>query len=413
MNKLIECVPNFSDGRNQEVIDRIIRALIRPGVTLLDRESDINHNRSVISLVASDPAPLLEGVFEGIKVASQLIDLTKHKGEHPRMGATDVVPFIPIQGVTVAECIEMANALGKRVADELGIPVYLYEDAATRPERQNLADVRKGQFEGIREEIKTNPARKPDYGPSNVHPTAGAIAIGARMILIAFNVNLGHPDVKYAKLVANSIRFKDGGLRYVKALGFELKDKNHTQVSMNMVNYVGTPLYRAFEFVRVEAMRYGISIVASEIVGITPLRAITQATAFFVRSDEIKDNQIVWDQKDMSMSIKIEVGRFTSMIGKHVVDSLTETSGGFKGVRAEAIGQEIQIHILNAQSTAFYKVFLLALFEIERFGTTIVRTSFETIPVEVLSATAEYFMRLEGFKLEQILEAKLQEKVKK
>lgn len=291
--KLVECVPNFSEGRRPEVIDEIVGAMVAvPGVRLLDKEMDPNHNRAVVTIVG-EPEPVLEGAFRGIAKAAVLIDLRSHEGEHPRMGAADVVPFVPVRGVTMQDCVALARQLGERVGTELGIPVYLYECAATRPGRENLADVRKGQFEGLCREIGSNPERDPDFGPKKIHPSAGAVAVGARAFLVAYNINLGTTDVAVAKAIAKAIRHSTGGLRYVKAMGFELKDRGIVQVSINMVNFEGTPLFRVFELVRVEAERHGVPVVGSEIVGLVPEDALIACAEFYLRLESFKRDQIL------------------------------------------------------------------------------------------------------------------------
>jgi glutamate formiminotransferase len=291
--KLVECVPNFSEGRRPEVLDEIVGAMTAvEGVRLLDKEMDADHNRAVVTIIGA-PEAVLEGAFLGIEKASQLLDLTKHEGEHPRMGATDVCPFVPIQGVTMDDCVELAKRLGKRVGEELSIPVFLYEAAATRPSRENLAKVRKGQFEGLSEEIGTNPEKDPDYGPKKIHPTAGAIAIGARPFLIAYNINLGTAELPVAKAIAKSIRHSGGGLRYVKALGFEIKDRGIVQVSINMVNFKGTPLFRVFEMVKSEAARYGVPVIGSEVVGLVPADALVDVAEFYLRLESFARDQVL------------------------------------------------------------------------------------------------------------------------
>ncbi len=291
--RLVECVPNFSEGRNIEIIDKIVNEMISvPGVYLLDRESDKDHNRSVITIVGT-PEAVAEAAFRGTKKAMELIDLNKHQGEHPRIGATDVIPFIPISNVSMEECIELAKKLAKRISDELKIPTYLYEEAATREDRRNLANIRKGQFEGLKEAIKTDPDRAPDFGPRELHPTAGATVVGARYPLIAFNVYLGTNDIEIAKQIARNVRYSSGGLRYVKAMGFEIKERNLVQVSMNMVNYKGTPLYRVFELIRAEARRYGVSIVEGEIVGLVPQEALYDTSEFYLQLNNFSKDQIL------------------------------------------------------------------------------------------------------------------------
>ncbi len=291
--KIVECVPNFSEGRRPEVVDEIVGTMTAvEGARLLDREMDADHNRAVVTIIG-EPEAVLEAAFRGIEKARELIDLTKHEGEHPRMGATDVCPFVPVKDMKMDECVELARRLGERVGKELEIPVYLYEAAATRPERENLAKVRKGQFEGLRDQIGTDPAKEPDFGPNRIHPTAGAIAIGARPFLVAYNINLGTDDISIAKTIAKSIRFAGGGLRYVKAMGFEIKDRGIVQVSMNMVNYKGTPLFRVYEMVKTEAERYGVPVIGCEIVGLVPLDALVDCADFYLRLESFKRDQIL------------------------------------------------------------------------------------------------------------------------
>ena len=280
--KLIECVPNFSEGRRPEVVAAIRDAIAAvPGAYLLDASSDASHNRSVITFVAPIEN-VADAAFAGIRAAQSLIDLTSHAGEHPRMGAADVVPFIPLEGSTMEDCIALARALGERVGRELDIPVFLYERAATRPDRENLADVRRGEFEGLREDIGRTPQRTPDFGPASVHPTAGAVAIGARPFLVAYNVYLGpSSNLLVAKEVAKAVRGSSGGLRYVKAMGFEVDGQ--AQVSMNLVDTERTPLHVAFDMVRTEAEARGVTPTWSEIVGLVPERALFDAAVRHVR----------------------------------------------------------------------------------------------------------------------------------
>ena len=291
--EIVECVPNFSEGRRKEVVDAIADAIrFVPGTKLLDVEMDANHNRAVVTFIG-DRKAVAEAAFRGAEKAVALIDLTVHRGEHPRIGALDVCPFVPVSGVTMEECVAIARAVGERIARELKVPVYLYEEAATRPERRALPDSRKGEFEGLREEIKTNPERAPDFGPRQLHPTAGASVVGARAPLIAFNVNLGTPDVQVAKKIAHAIRESSGGLKYVRAKGFALKDRGIVQVSMNMINYKGTPLFRAYELIKAEAERYGVPIVGSEIVGLVPLDAVVDSAGFYLKLENFKVEQIL------------------------------------------------------------------------------------------------------------------------
>ena len=273
MNKIMECVPNFSEGRDLQKIDKIVAPFRgKQGVKLLDYSNDEDHNRLVVTVVG-EPEPLRDAVLEAIGVAVELIDLNHHQGQHPRMGAVDVVPFIPIRNVTMEEAVALSKEVGKEVAKRYNLPVFLYEKSASAPHRENLAAVRKGEFEGMAEKIK-QPEWHPDFGLAERHPTAGTVAIGARMPLVAYNINLNTPSLEIAHDIAKKIRFIGGGLRYCKAMGVELKDRGITQVSINMTDYTRTALYRAFELVRVEARRYGVSIVGSEIIGLVPMEAL-------------------------------------------------------------------------------------------------------------------------------------------
>jgi glutamate formiminotransferase len=281
MNRIVECIPNFSEGRRKEIIEQIANEVRRvKGVRLLDYSSDYSHNRSVFTFIGA-PDQVKEAAFLTAKKASELIDLTKHQGEHPRMGAVDVVPFVPIKNITTQECVELSKELGLKIANELTIPVFLYEESAVCPERKNLADIRRGQFEGMGEKLK-DPKWMPDFGKPEIHPTAGVVAIGARMPLIAFNVNLTTSDINIAKNIAKVIREKGGGLKNVKAIGVMLEDKNIAQVSMNMTNFEQTPLYRAFELIRIEAKRYGVGIAGSEIIGLTPMNALIDVAKYYL-----------------------------------------------------------------------------------------------------------------------------------
>lgn len=290
MSQLIECIPNFSEARRPEVIDRIAAAIQSVGdVKLLDRSSDLDHNRTVLTFVGS-PAGVEEAAFRAIKTAAELIDLDQHTGEHPRIGATDVVPFVPLSGATMDECVQIAKRLGQRVGAELGIPVYLYEAAATRPERVNLENIRRGQYEALKAEIETNPERTPDYGPSKL-PKAGATVIGARAPLIAFNVYLTTDDVGVAKKIAKAVRHSSGGLRFVKALGLLVDGR--AQVSMNLTDFRQTPIARVVEFVRREAQRYGAGIHHSELVGLIPQEALVDAAVWYTQLDQFDKAQVL------------------------------------------------------------------------------------------------------------------------
>ncbi|UCE91346.1 MAG: glutamate formimidoyltransferase [Methanobacteriota archaeon] len=289
----VECVPNFSEGRDRDVVDRIAHSIRSvPGTKILDVEMDADHNRSVITFVGNKNS-VQEGAFRGARAAAELIDLTKHKGEHPRMGALDVLPFVPIQGATMQDCVEIASKVGERIARQLKIPVFLYEEAARRPERKRLEDVRKGQFEGLREAISSDDSRFPDFGPRNVHPTAGAVAVGARMPLIAFNINLRSEDLSAAKDIARKIRTSGGGLKHLKALGFDLKEKGMVQVSMNLTDYTVTPISRVFDEVTKEAGARGIEVAEGEIIGLIPLDAVCDITARYLRLEQFSSNQIL------------------------------------------------------------------------------------------------------------------------
>src|SRR5574344_651877 len=291
-NKIVECVPNFSEGRDMNKIDQIVSAFrAKEGVKLLDYSNDVNHNRLVVTLVG-EPEQLSEAIIEAVGIAVRIIDLNHHQGQHPRMGAVDVIPFIPIKNVTMDEAIELSKEVGTQVADMYNLPVFLYEKSATAPHRENLASIRKGEFEGMAEKIKL-PEWKPDYGPAERHPTAGTVAIGARMPLVAFNINLNTPSLEIAHDIAKKIRFIGGGLRYCKAMGVELKDRGITQVSINMTDFTKTALYRAFEMVRFEARRYGVSIVGSEIIGLVPMEALIDTASYYLGLENFSMQQVL------------------------------------------------------------------------------------------------------------------------
>jgi glutamate formiminotransferase len=290
--KIIECVPNFSEGRNLEKIEKIVQPFrSREGVKLLDYQRDEDHNRCVVTVVG-EPEPLQAAVLEAMEAAIAAIDMRTHQGQHPRMGAVDVVPFIPVKGVTMPEAVELSRQVAEAAARRFKLPVFLYEVSATAAHRRNLADVRKGQFEGMPEKIK-QPEWKPDFGPAEIHPSAGVTAIGARMPLVAFNVNLGTADLDIASDIARKIRHLSGGLRYCKALGIELKDRGIVQVSINMTDYTKTALYRVFELIRVEARRWGVPVVGSEIVGLVPMGALTDTAAYYLQLENFKAEQVL------------------------------------------------------------------------------------------------------------------------
>lgn len=314
MRRIVECVPNFSEGRRKEVVDALVAELTGPGgVALLDSEMDGAHNRCVIS-IAGEPGAVFRGIVGAVGKAAELIDLRQHRGEHPRMGATDVIPFIPISGVGIEDCVQLSLQVGEEIAARYQIPVYLYEQSARIPARQDLAYVRRGEFEGIREEIRVNPERKPDFGPSEVHPSAGATAVGARFPLVAYNIYLNTPDVKIAQAIARAVRFSGGGLRYVKALGFEIKERNQVQVSMNLTNFEATPIFRAFEMVVREAERYGVSVASSEIVGLVPQQALDACANYYLRLENFSPNQILENRLNDALPQEPPLGEFISSV---------------------------------------------------------------------------------------------------
>ncbi|MFA5794170.1 MAG: glutamate formimidoyltransferase [Candidatus Brocadiia bacterium] len=295
--QIVECVPNFSEGRRSEVVDQILREItLVKGVKLLDKEMDFNHNRVVVTFIGT-PAGVGQAAFSACKKASELIDLTKHKGEHPRMGATDVIPFIPIREIAMGDCIKIARQVGQDIGVKLGIPVYLYEEASTRPERKNLANVRKGEFEGLSEEIGKNPERTPDFGPNRIHPTAGATVVGARMVLVAFNVNLASNDLILAKKIAKTIRESSGGMPNVKALGLMLHDRNIAQISMNLTNYKVSSPKMVFDRIKQLAGESGAKILESELIGLAPQETFQGTSPQELKianfsSDQIIENRI-------------------------------------------------------------------------------------------------------------------------
>src|SRR5580658_10066499 len=302
MKQLVECVPNFSEGRQMAKIDAIVEAMRAvPGVYLLARESDADHNRSVVTLVG-EPGAVREAAVRGVGKAAELIDLTRQTGAHPRVGATDVVPFIPIEGVTIQDCVELAGQAGREIWDRYHIPVYLYEAAAQWPERVNLENIRRGQFEGLREEVLRNPQRAPDIGEPRLHSTAGATVVGARKFLIAYNINLNTPDLDIAKRIAKTIRFSSGGMPCVKAMGVDLRARNLAQVSMNLTDFEQTPIHTVFERVKNEAERLGVGIVGSEIVGLIPRRAIEMTAEHFLKVENFSSAQVLENRLEESLA---------------------------------------------------------------------------------------------------------------
>ena len=291
MKKLMECVPNFSEGRDEAIVEQIIDEVRKiEGITILDYSSDKDHNRTVLTMIGS-PEQVREAAINSARKAAELIDMSKHEGAHPRMGATDVIPFTPVSNVTIAECVDVAKEVGAEIGS-WGIPVYLYEDAASTPARKNLADVRKGQYEGFFEKIKGE-EWKPDFGPQEMNVKSGATAVGARVPLVAFNINLDTPDVEIASKIAKKIRHIGGGLRYVKAIGLKLEERNQTQVSMNLVNFEKSAVYQAFEMVKMEARRYGVNVVGSEVIGTVPMKSLLDVAEYYLQIENFSINQIL------------------------------------------------------------------------------------------------------------------------
>ena len=290
--KIVECVPNFSEGRDKEKIEQIVNPFrAKAGVKLLDYSNDEDHNRLVVTVVG-EPEALKAAVLEAVGKAVELIDLNQHSGQHPRMGAVDVIPFIPIKGCSMDEAVQLSKEVGEAIAAQYQVPVFLYEKSATATNHENLAVIRKGEFEGMAEKIKL-PEWKPDYGFPQRHPTAGSVAVGARMPLVAYNVNLGTTDLAIADSIAKKIRFIGGGLRYCKAMGVELHDRRIVQVSINMTDYSHTALYRAFELVRIEARRYGVPVVGSEIIGLVPMEALIDTASYYLGLENFSMNQVL------------------------------------------------------------------------------------------------------------------------
>jgi glutamate formiminotransferase/formiminotetrahydrofolate cyclodeaminase len=352
MKRLIECVPNFSEGRDPAKVDAIVAAISSvPGVYVLDREMDADHNRCVVTL-AGEPEAVAEAALLGVGKAQELIDLTKHTGAHPRVGATDVVPFIPIEGVTVEDCVALARRVGNEIWKRYRIPVFFYEAAATRPDRANLENIRRGQFEGLRKEMKRNHDRQPDVGEPKVHPTAGVTVVGARKFLIAYNVNLNTSDVGIANKIAKAIRFSSGGLRYVKSMGVELKARNLAQVSINLTDFEQTPMHRVYAMVKREAERYGVMPVGSEIVGLVPKKAIEMAADFFLQLENFSPAQVFENKLQAALTgAPVETakeGKLAALARPFLeaVAAPTATPGGgsvsaFAGALAAALGQMV------------------------------------------------------------------------
>lgn len=292
MSKLVQCVPNFSEGRDKKKLEQILDEIRSvEEVKLLDYSMDKDHNRSVVTFIG-EPDAVIEAAYKACKKASEVIDLEKHTGEHPRMGATDVIPLIPISDVTMDDCVELSKELGKRIGEELNISVYLYEKSASKPERENLAVVRRGQYEGMEDKLKSE-GWEPDYGPIELNKRAGVTAVGARMPLVAFNINLDTKDISLAKKIAKIIRASGGGYSYTKALGIEITERNIVQISMNMVDYTKSSLFRVFDTVEREARRYGVNVIGSEIVGLVPMNALIDVADYYLRLEDFDTSQIL------------------------------------------------------------------------------------------------------------------------
>jgi len=364
MKRLIESVPNFSEGRDPSKVDAIVHAMSNiPGVYVLDREMDADHNRCVITL-AGEPDAVAEAALLGTGKAMELIDMTQHSGAHPRVGATDVVPFIPIEGVTIEDCVALARRVGNEIWKRFRIPVFFYEAAATRPDRVNLENVRRGQFEGLREEMKRSHDRQPDVGEPKVHPTAGVTVVGARKFLIAYNVNLNTPDVGIASKIARAIRFSSGGLRYVKSMGVELKARNLAQVSINLTDFEQTPMHRVYAIVKREAERYGAVPVGSEIVGLVPKKAIEIAADYFLQLENFSPSQVFENKLEAALggaALEAKGGKLAGLARPFLdaVAASTPTPGGgsvsaFAAALSASLGQMVAGLSRKKKSQAAY-----------------------------------------------------------
>src|SRR5271163_2038767 len=365
MTRLIECVPNFSEGRDPAKIDAIVSTMSAvPGVYILGREMDADHHRCVVTM-AGEPDAVAEAALLGAGKAMQLIDLNEHSGAHPRVGATDVIPFIPIEGVTLEDCVALARRVGEELWKRYRIPVFFYEAAATRPDRVNLENVRRGQFEGLREQLKNNHDRQPDIGEPKLHPTAGVTVVGARKFLVAYNVNLNTADVGIANKIAKAIRFSSGGLRYVKSMGVELKARGLAQVSINLTDFEQTPMHRVYEMVKREAERYGVMPVGSEIVGLVPKKAIEMAADFFLQLENFSPAQVFENKLEAALSgTPIEAAREgkLALLARPFLDAVAApaaTPGGgsvsaFAGAMAAALGQMVAGLSRKKKSQAAY-----------------------------------------------------------
>lgn len=337
MNRLIECVPNFSEGRNAETVERLASAIESvTGAVVLDTHMDADHNRSVITFVA-DAGVVVEAAVRAVRLASELIDLRQHEGEHPRVGATDVLPFVPVRGVTMEDCVALAHEAGERIANELHIPVYFYERAARRSYRVNLEDVRRGGFELLRDEIETVEERRPDVGEARIHESAGACIVGARPFLIAYNINLRTDDLSIARRIARAVRGRDGGLRFLKALGFELRTRGLVQVSMNLVDYEKTQLHEAFEMVEREAARHGVQIAGSEIVGLVPQAALDRSAEYFLQIEDFAPGVVLENRIEAAFAVKRTNETVRDFVAEVASDSPVP-GGGAVAAHAASLG---------------------------------------------------------------------------
>ncbi|MBI5282303.1 MAG: glutamate formimidoyltransferase [Candidatus Solibacter usitatus] len=357
--KLVECVPNFSEGRDRAKVEAVAAAIAgMPGALVLDLELDADHNRSVITFVAP-PETVVEAALAGAAKAVELIDLTRHTGVHPRIGAVDVMPFIPLEGVTLAECVKLAERAAMEMWRKLKVPTYLYEAAAKRPERANLENIRRGQFEGLREEVRTNPERAPDYGEAELHPTAGATVVGARKFLIAYNINLGTADIEIAKRIAKSIRHSSGGFRYVKAMGVRLASRNLAQVSMNLTDFEQTPVHRVFECVRAEAGRHGVAVVGSEIVGLIPKKALEMTAEFYLRCENFQPSMVLENRVAEEMARRSGMAEFLDALAAPAATPGGGSAAAAAGAMAAALGAMVgRLSKLDAASYEDDRAFL-------------------------------------------------------
>lgn len=352
MDRLVECVPNFSEGRKPETIDALVSAIRSvPGVVLLDRQSDADHNRSVLTFIGP-PEAAAEAAFRAAEQALQRIDLTAHRGEHPRVGATDVIPFVPIRGVTMEDCVHLARLVGRRLAEELHIPVFLYEQAARVPSRSRIEDVRRGGLEELAERMRTSPEWAPDFGDAKLHRTAGATIVGARRILIAYNVNLATIDLDLAKAIALKVRASNGGLPSVKAVGIDLKSRGCVQVSMNLTNYEETPVHAAFEAVKTEAARHGVAVCSSEVIGLIPETAVSQVAAHYLMLESFSMSQVLEARmaQALTQDVSATVGPFLEAVSAPQTAPAGGSVAALTGAAAMSLGVMVSRRLLEKET---------------------------------------------------------------